>query len=135
MDKIWFGTAYYREYLPQERLEEDIAMMKAAGINYVRIAESTWSTFEPQEGEFDFSSVLIVLDRMHANGISVIIGTPTYAVPAWLVKKYPDVMATTPKGLNKYGPRQKMDITSPVYRYYADVLFASCWRLPPRIRQ
>ncbi|WP_342755235.1 beta-galactosidase [Pantoea sp. MBD-2R] len=120
MDKIWFGTAYYREYLPQERLEEDIAMMKAAGINYVRIAESTWSTFEPQEGEFDFSSVLIVLDRMHANGISVIIGTPTYAVPAWLVKKYPDVMATTPKGLNKYGPRQKMDITSPVYRYYAE---------------
>lgn len=120
MDKIWFGTAYYREYLPQERLEEDIAMMKAAGINYVRIAESTWSTFEPQEGEFDFSSVLIVLDRMHVNGISVIIGTPTYAIPAWLAKKYPEVMATTPKGLNKYGPRQKMDITSPVYRYYAE---------------
>ena len=119
MEKIWFGTAYYREYLPQERLEEDIAMMKAAGINYVRIAESTWSTYEPQEGEFDFSSVLLVLDRMHANGISVIIGTPTYAVPAWLAKKYPEVMATTPKGLNKYGPRQKMDITSPVYRYYA----------------
>nr|WP_252515521.1 beta-galactosidase [Pantoea bituminis] len=120
MEKIWFGTAYYREYLPEERLEKDIAMMKAAGINYVRIAESTWSTYEPQEGEFDFSSVITVLDRMHANDISVIIGTPTYAVPAWLAKRYPEVLATTPQGQNKYGPRQKMDIASPVYRYYAE---------------
>ncbi|MBN7121118.1 beta-galactosidase [Erwinia billingiae] len=120
MDKIWFGTAYYREYMPEERLEKDIAMMKAAGINYVRIAESTWSTFEPQEGEFDFTSVITVLDQMQANDIRVIIGTPTYAIPGWLAKKYPEVMAVTPQGLNKYGPRQKMDITSPVYRYYSE---------------
>lgn len=50
MEKFWYGVAYYREYLAEERLQEDIALMKAAGINYVRIAESTWSTFEPQEG-------------------------------------------------------------------------------------
>lgn len=50
MDKLLFGAAYYREYLPMERLHEDIKLMKEAGINYVRIAESTWSTFEPQEG-------------------------------------------------------------------------------------
>lgn len=47
MDKLLFGAAYYREYLPMERLHEDIKLMKEAGINYVRIAESTWSTFEP----------------------------------------------------------------------------------------
>ncbi len=87
MDKLLFGAAYYREYLPMERLHEDIKLMKEAGINYVRIAESTWSTFEPQEGEFDFSSVLTVLDEMYKNGIAVIIGTPTYALPAWLAKK------------------------------------------------
>lgn len=82
MDKIWYGAAYYREYLPMERLQKDIALMKDAGINYVRIAESTWSTFEPQEGEFNFNSVFTVLDAMHANNIAVIIGTPTYAIPA-----------------------------------------------------
>lgn len=120
MEKLLYGVAYYREYLPTERLDEDIRLMKAAGINVVRIAESTWSTYEPRDGEFDFSSVLTVLERMHANQIAVIIGTPTYALPAWLAKKHPSVMATTPQGVNKYGPRQKMDITSPVYLRYAE---------------
>ena len=51
-----------------------------AGINTVRIAESTWSTCEPQEGVFDFSHVIRVMDAMEKAGINVIIGTPTYAV-------------------------------------------------------
>lgn len=54
MNKLLYGVAYYYEYLPYDRLEEDIKMMKAAGINVVRIAESTWSTYEKQEGQFDF---------------------------------------------------------------------------------
>lgn len=120
MDKIYYGVAYYREYLPVERLDKDIKLMLDAGINYVRIAESTWSTYEPQEGHFDFSSILIVLDKMHKHKIDVIIGTPTYAIPAWLAKKYPDVMAVTPNGRNKYGHRQKMDITHPVYLFYSE---------------
>lgn len=120
MNKLFFGAAYYREYLSAERLQEDIILMKEAGINYVRIAESTWSTYEPQEGVFDFSSVNLVLDEMHKNGISVIIGTPTYALPAWLAKKYPDVMATTSTGKNIYGHRQKMDITHPAFLWYAE---------------
>lgn len=120
MEKLLYGVAYYREYMPEERLDEDIRLMKAAGINVVRIAESTWSSYERQDGDFDFSSVLTVLDRMHANHIAVIIGTPTYAIPAWLAKKHPSVMATTPQGVNKYGHRQKMDITSPVYLRYAE---------------
>lgn len=120
MNKIYYGVAYYREYLPTERLNEDIKLMLDAGINYVRIAESTWSTYEPQEGIFDFSSVLTVLDKMYDNKIDVIIGTPTYAIPAWLAKKYPEVMAVTPHGRNKYGHRQKMDITHPTYLFYSE---------------
>ena len=50
MNKLLYGVAYYYEYLPYDRLDEDIKMMKAAGINVVRIAESTWSTYEKQEG-------------------------------------------------------------------------------------
>ena len=57
MDQLLYGAAYYDEYMPYERLAEDVAMMKKAGINTVRIAESTWSTCEPQEGVFDFSHV------------------------------------------------------------------------------
>ena len=64
MKEILFGAAYYDEYMPCERLAEDVRMMKKAGINTVRIAESTWSTCEPQEGVFDFSHVERVLDAM-----------------------------------------------------------------------
>lgn len=52
-NRLLFGTAYYPEYMPYERTDQDIAMMKAAGMNTVRIAESTWSTLEPAEGIFD----------------------------------------------------------------------------------
>ena len=50
MKELLYGAAYYDEYMPYDRLEKDVAMMKKAGINTVRIAESTWSTCEPQEG-------------------------------------------------------------------------------------
>jgi beta-galactosidase len=119
-DKLLFGVAYYDEYMPYERLDKDVKMMKETGINVVRIAESTWSTMEPQEGVYDFSHIDRVLNAMHKAGISVIIGTPTYAVPTWLVKKYPDVLAITARGPNQYGARQNMDITNIHFRTYAE---------------
>ena len=120
MKKLLYGAAYYDEYMPYDRLQQDVAMMKKAGINTVRIAESTWSTCEPQEGVFDFSHVERVIDAMEEAGINVIIGTPTYAIPTWMVKSHPDVMAETVKGRGIYGARQIMDITHPVYRFYAE---------------
>jgi beta-galactosidase len=119
-DQLLFGVAYYDEYMPYERLDKDINMMKAAGINVVRIAESTWSTMEPQDGVYDFSHIDKVLNGMHKAGISVIIGTPTYAVPTWLVKKYPDVLAITSRGQNQYGARQNMDISNVHFRFHAE---------------
>ena len=120
LDKLLFGVAYYDEYMPYERLDKDIQMMKEAGINVVRIAESTWSTVEPQDNVFNFSHIDRVLNSMHKANISVIIGTPTYAVPTWLVRKYPDVLATTPQGRNQYGARQNMDITNTHFRFHAE---------------
>jgi beta-galactosidase len=120
MKKLLYGVAYYDEYMPYERLDQDIQMMKEAGINLVRIAESTWSTHEPQNGVFNFTSVDRVLDAMHEAGISVIVGTPTYAVPTWMVKEHPDVLAVTKQGPGRYGARQIMDITNPKYLFYAE---------------
>ena len=97
VDHILFGAAYYDEYLMMkgiDRVDEDMRMMKEAGLNVIRIAESTWSTCEPQEGVFDFSHVIRVMDAMEEAEINVIIGTPTYAVPTWMVKAYPDVRGT-----------------------------------------
>src|SRR5699024_6530906 len=102
MKELLYGVAYYDEYMPYDRLDEDIKMLKKANINVVRIAESTWSTHEPQNGVFDFTSVKRVLDAMYDAEIKVIIGTPTYAVPTWMVKEHPDVLAVTSKGRGKY---------------------------------
>ena len=120
MEQLLYGAAYYDEYMPEERLQKDVEMLKKANMNVVRIAESTWSTLEPEPGVFDFTSIDRVLQAMHEGGIHVIVGTPTYAVPSWLVKKDPDVLATTARGRGLYGPRQIMDITNETYLFHAE---------------
>lgn len=120
MDKLLYGVAYYDEYMPYERLDKDVQMMKDCGINVVRIAESTWSTVEPQDGVFDFTHIDRVLAAMQKGGIKVIVGTPTYAIPTWMAKKHPEILAITPSGQNQYGARQNMDITNTDFRTYAE---------------
>ena len=117
---IIFGTAYYPEYMPYERLQEDIVMMQEAGMNTVRIAESTWSTLEPVEGTFDFSYIDKVLTAVEKAGMYAVIGTPTYAIPSWLEKKCPEVMVFDGYARAKYGRRQIMDIVHPVFRQCAE---------------
>lgn len=120
MNQLLYGVAYYDEYMPYDRLAEDIRMLKAANINTVRIAESTWSTWEPQNGVFDFHHLDRVIDAMEEAGIYVIVGTPTYAFPTWLAKEHPEMLAQTKQGQEIYGRRQNMDITNPAYRFYGE---------------
>ncbi len=89
-DHLLFGAAYYSEYLPYDRVEKDMEMMEKAGMNTIRIAESTWSTIEPKDGIFDFTHLDKMLEAAARHHISVIVGTPTYAIPVWLAKKYPE---------------------------------------------
>ena len=70
-EKLLFGVAYYDEYMPYDRLEKDVKMMQETGINVVRIAESTWSTVEPQDNVFDFSHIDRVLNAMQKGGIKI----------------------------------------------------------------
>lgn len=120
INSILFGAAYYDEYMPCDRIDTDFGMIKAAGMNTVRIAESTWSTVEPHDGEFDFTHIERMLSAAERHGIGVIVGTPTYAIPAWLARKYPDILAETANGRNMYGPRQNMDITHKEYLAHAE---------------
>ncbi len=119
-EKLLYGAAYYAEYMPQDRLEQDMDLLSGAGFDLIRVAESAWSTWEPRDGQFDFSLLLRVLDAAHAHGISVIVGTPTYAIPPWLAKKYPDILSDTHAGPCRYGPRQNFDLTHPGYRFHAE---------------
>jgi beta-galactosidase len=121
MDTILYGVSYYHEYMPYERLDKDVQMMKEAGINVVRMGESSWGLWEPQEGRFEFAWMDRIIDRMHQAGIKVILGTPTYSIPAWLWRKHPEIMVTRLGGEKAtYGLRQNMDITHPTYLFHAE---------------
>ena len=115
-NELMFGAAYYNEYMPYERIETDLRLMKEAGMNTIRIAESTWSTEEVQDGVFNFKAVTDVLDCAQKLNMNVIVGTPTYAVPAWLVKKYPDSWSSSyPRWRNRcYGCRKTVPCRSQV---------------------
>ncbi len=120
-DNILYGVAYYHEYMPYERLDEDVRMMKEAGISVVRLGESTWSLFEPREGEFEFAWMARIIDKFHEAGIHVILGTPTYSIPAWLWHKHPEVLLEYRGGEKaNYGIRQNMNITNPTFLFYSE---------------
>ena len=129
-NEILYGAAYYDEYMPYDRIETDMQMMEDAGMNVIRIAESTWSTWEPQEGVFDFTHLHRMLDCAVKYDMKVIIGTPTYAIPSWLAKKYPDIIAVTHNGQELYGHRQNMDITNPHYLHHAKIIIEKLLKNP-----
>ena len=118
---ILYGVAYYHEYMPYERLEKDVQLMQDAGISVVRLGESTWSLFEPQEGTFEFAWMDRIIDRMYKAGIKVILGTPTYSIPAWMAKRHPELFVERIDGTkSSYGIRQNFDITNATYLFYSE---------------
>lgn len=118
---IRFGAAYYLEYQRSPRLEADFDLMQQAGFTVVRVGESVWSTWEPEEGRFDLDWLQPVLDAAHSRGIGVILGTPTYAIPMWLKRRYPEIVADSATGTpGRWGSRQEMDFTHGAYRFYAE---------------
>jgi beta-galactosidase len=120
---VLYGAAYYHEYMPYERLDKDVQMIKAAGFNVVRLGESTWSLWEPEDGRFDTAWMDRVVDAMGKAGIKVIMGTPTYSIPAWMARQHPEILATKLGGAkNTYGMRQNMNTDAPAYRFYAERL-------------
>lgn len=110
------GTAWYPEQWPEARWEQDLALMQAAGINMVRVAEFAWSTMEPQEGQFDFAWLDRAIDLSAKHGIKTVLGTPSAAPPAWLTQKYPETLAVWDNGRTAtHGNREHYRFTSEKY--------------------
>ena len=98
----YFGCAWYPEAWPRERWAEDIRLMKEAGINAVRMGEFNWGRFEPQEGKFEFSDYRHLLEKLHENGIAVLLCTPTAAPPKWMSSRYPEILKSDKTGQTVY---------------------------------
>lgn len=101
----------------KEIWDEDMRLMNLAHVNSATVGIFSWSLLEPREGEFDFSWLDEVMDKLHQNGKKVILATPSGARPPWMAKKYPEVLRVAEDGIrNEYGVRHNHCLTSPVYR-------------------
>jgi beta-galactosidase len=119
--KVLFGAAYYHEYQRGEHLETDLDLMADAGFSVIRVGESVWSTWEPENGQFNLDWLQPVLDGAQQRGMSVILGTPTYAVPPWLARQYPEIAGERSSGRPiPWGARQEMDFTHPAFLFHAE---------------
>ena len=93
MPSVLYGAAYYSEYMPYDHLDQDVALMTKAGISVVRMGESTWSLWEPEDGKFEYAWMDRVVAAMGKAGIKVIMGTPTYSIPTWMYREHPEILA------------------------------------------
>jgi beta-galactosidase len=92
------GVDYYPEHWPEERWDQDVRMMKDAGIRLARLAEFAWSRLEPTEGDFRFGWLDRAIDKLAGSGIDVVLGTPSASPPIWIVEKDPSILPVSRDG-------------------------------------
>lgn len=114
---MWRGVDYYPEQWDEALLEEDLENICELGCNVIRIAEFAWHLMEKTEGNYDFSFFDRVIEKAKEKGLKVIMGTPTATIPAWLVKKHPDILSEFEDGtVRTFGGRH-------VYCFNSDVMY------------
>lgn len=119
MDGLLHGGDYNPEqWLDRpDILEEDIRMMKRAGINSATLGVFSWAAYEPTEGEYHFDWLVERINCLYENGIYTILATPSGARPAWLDEKYPEAMRVDSYGVRyHHGVRENHCMSSPVFR-------------------
>jgi beta-galactosidase len=110
------GTCYQPVDRSSEQIDRDIAIMKRAGFNVVRMGDLSWDSFEPSRGNFEFEWFDRIMDKMHANGIRVILDIPGSPAPIWLHRAYPGVDIVNENGARLPPAERYMDdISDPDY--------------------
>ena len=118
---MYVGADYYPEHWPRDRWETDARLMQEAGFNIVRLAEFAWINMEPTEGQYEFGWLDEALGVLADRGISVILGTPTAVMPAWVARKYPETLAMQANGQRiTWGVRKDNCFTSGAFRLLSE---------------
>jgi len=110
------GVAYYPEQWDASLLEKDLDRIVVPGCDTVRIGEFCWHIMEKEEEKYDFSFFDKVIEEAKKRGLKIIFGTPTATAPAWLVKRYPEVVSKFENGqVRAYGGRHTCCYSSEIY--------------------
>jgi len=117
---IYVGTNYHPHDWPRERWPQDIALMKEAGFNIVRLGHLCWDSFEPSEGFYSFDWFDEVMDLFAEAKIKVILDIATRPAPTWLHKKYPEIDLADRNGNRLSAVHRYMDdVGHPSFQEYA----------------
>lgn len=120
---IPFGGDYNPEQWPQETWEDDFRLLQKAHINIMTLNVFNWALLQPDETTYCFDKLDKVMELTKKYGINVCMATSTGAHPAWMARKYPDILRVTNNGIRrKYGRRHNACQNSPTYRKYAKAL-------------
>ncbi|WP_320782368.1 beta-galactosidase [Streptomyces sp. CRN 30] len=118
--RLLFGGDYNPEQWPREVWEEDVRLMRQAGVTTVSVAIFSWARIQPAADEWDFAWLDEVMDLLHEGGIGVDLATATASPPPWLSRAHPEILPVTANGeVLSPGARQHWRPTSPVFREHA----------------
>ncbi|MCX5372260.1 beta-galactosidase [Streptomyces sp. NBC_00103] len=118
--RLAYGADYNPEQWPRDVWEEDVRLMREAGVTVVSVGIFSWARIQPGPDTWDFGWLDEIMDLLHAGGIGVDLATATASPPPWLTTAHPDILPVTANGETLWpGARQHWRPTSPVFREYA----------------
>lgn len=121
--KVLYGGDYNPEQWPEDVWEEDMRLFALAGIDIVTLNVFSWAALQKDEVTYDFSKLDKIMELVKKNGLKVCLATSTAAHPAWMARKYPDILRTDNMGIKrKFGARHNSCPNSPTYRKYSVAL-------------
>lgn len=122
-NKIAYGGDYNPEQWDEATWEEDMRLFKLAHIDTVTLNVFSWAALQPSEDEYNFEKLDRIMKMVHDNGLKVVLATSTAAHPAWMARKYPEILRTEADGKKrKFGSRHNSCPNSPIYRKYSVAL-------------
>ena len=118
--KILYGGDYNPEQWPEDTWEEDMRLLKLAHIDVVTLNVFSWASLQPDENTYCFEKLDKIMELVRKHGLKVCLATSTGAHPAWMARKYPDILRTEFNGMRrKFGGRHNSCPNSPTYRKYS----------------
>lgn len=118
--KILFGGDYNPEQFPRSVWDEDMRLFRLAGIDIATVNVFSWALNQPDEETYRFDWLDEIMDLLYANGLYACLATGTAAHPAWMARKYPDVLAVDYQGTKrKFGRRHNSCPNSPTFLHYS----------------
>lgn len=108
------GACYYPEHWPEDVWATDARRMREAGLKVIRIAEFGWARMETAPGIFHWDWLDKAIETLAAEGLEIVLGTPTAAPPRWLIDLHPEILPVDRDGnVRKFGSRRHYTVVSP----------------------